>query len=231
MNKGKSVILTISFILAELILYLLIFTVKSLSAHASFSLVALAFFFSLIYLRKNNFVVQIALFFTLISDVFLVLLTPLTHLNQSIAMTTFSVVQIAYAFLILKESKKVQTKINIIVRVVLVAIVEIITILVLKEKLDYLSVISMFYYANLVLNVVFALINYKKFPLLTIGVVLFLLCDTVIGLQFVFNMFGVTNGVFYNIVYAPFNLAWVFYGPSQALLSLSSQKELNKKAS
>ena len=224
LKKSHKIISSIAFIIIEVVLWCLILTIDgNANKYLSFSSVLLAFLFSLpfIGLKKHGYLTQIALLFTVTADVFLVLLDVQ---NKSVAMTSFSVVQIAYFIRICLETKNKKVNlINLIVRVVLSVAIEIITLLVLKENVDYVSLISMFYYVNLILNVVFAFVIIKKVPLLAIGLLCFLLCDTFVGLSMAIGTYISisANTWIYNVVFAPFNFIWFFYVPSQALLALS----------
>ncbi len=237
-RKNKLPILIIFLSLQLVLYYLTLFVGDVIGNTSSFIIVALSFLFSLLFLdfKNSKFVTQIALFFTVIADIFLVLLTPRTELNQSIAMTSFSIVQLAYLLIILSEqtNKKVNV-VNLIIRTSLTILIIIITIIVLKEKINYLAIISMFYYVNLILNVVFSFINVKKSPLLAIGLLAFLLCDTVIGLQVASSSFiTITNEFLLSIINANFNLAWLFYAPSQVILAINAENQpsisLSKKS-
>ena len=57
------------------------------------------------------------------------------------------------------------------------------------------------------------------------ALVLFLLCDTVIGLQVMGGMYlPIDDGsLLSRILYPGFNLAWLFYLPSQVLLALQNK--------
>ena len=62
----------------------------------------------------------------------------------------------------------------------------------------------------------------KLFP---IGLVLFLLCDTIIGLQMATGVYLPISehSVIYKIIFTDFNLAWFFYLPSQVCIALSGK--------
>ena len=59
-----------------------------------------------------------------------------------------------------------------------------------------------------------------------VALVLFLLCDTVIGLQVMGAMYlPIAEGSFLHSLLNPgFDLAWAFYLPSQVLLALQNKK-------
>lgn len=228
MNKKLKLISLSIFIALEICLWILVLaTSGDLNRYLSFSSILLAFIFSLMFLsfKDKTYLTQFALFFTVVADVFLVLINPQ---NQALAMTSFSIVQILYLIRILLETKNKKINlINLIVRVVLICIVEIITIIVVKDKVDYVCLISMFYYTNLILNLIFAFINLKKSPLLAIGLVFFLLCDTFVGLSSAIDVYITVSHTswLYKLVFADFNFIWFFYIPSQTLLALSSAKK------
>jgi hypothetical protein len=58
--------------------------------------------------------------------------------------------------------------------------------------------------------------------MLGIAFTLFLLCDTVIGLQVAAGGYLpiAQDSVLYGLLFSGFNLAWLFYLPSQVLIAL-----------
>ena len=100
---------------------------------------------------------------------------------------------------------------------------------ILKDKFDFLSAISMFYFTNLILNIVLSFFEFKKSPLFAIGLLLFLGCDIFVGLQVANGLYIniPTDSILYNIIFAPFNISWLCYLPSQTLIS-SSVMSINK---
>ena len=225
MNKKLKIISSSVFVFAEICLWVAVLNTSGrVNEYLSFSSVLLAFLFALLFIgfKYKKYLTQFALLFTVVADVFLILIHPI---NQAVAMTAFSAVQILYLLRILFETnnKKINL-INLTIRAVLIVIVEIITIIVVKDNLDYVSIISMFYYVNLILNLVFAFVNFKKSPLLALGLVFFLLCDTFVGLSSAIGVYisVASNTWLYRLVFADFNFIWFFYIPSQTLLSLSA---------
>ena len=163
---------------------------------------------------------QLALIFTLVADYYLVYLQDVQQLP---AMLSFSVVQIAYFLrLYFEDENKTRRKVHLVLRAALSVAAIVVTLAVLGKACDAVAVVSMFYYANLILNAVFACISFSKNPLLAIGLVLFILCDTVIGLSLIDAYLPVAqNSPMYRIISPGFDLAWAFYLPSQALLAVS----------
>ncbi len=169
---------------------------------------------------KSYLFMQIGLACTVFADIFLVVIEPMIQLP---AMIFFSGTQVCYFLRIFFETKSKKEKlIHLIIRASLIVLVQIITIIVLKEKTDALSLVSMFYYTNLILNVIFAFIHFKKSPVLAIGLLLFLLCDTIIGLDIMASSYiSGTALEAVNSFISGANWAWIFYVPSQALIASS----------
>lgn len=230
--KKKDNLLPIFFIIGSILFFLAIAFVKDESCKFVyfFSIVfCLLFVLISVFLKNKNYLFIAAMFFTVLADVFLVLVEPQ---NKSMGMFFFSFVQIFYfVILFLKESKKLKT-VHIITRAVFIVIVQIIAILVLKEKTDFLSLISMFYYTNLILNLIFSFFEIKTNFYLVIGFLLFLCCDTIIGLQVASGAYlAIQESSFiYKIIFTDFNLAWLFYFPSQVFLSLSATNSFGVKS-
>ena len=227
MNKKLKWTLVAVFASIEAIFLPLILTLSGVTVKIlSFCSIVLAFCFSLLFLsfKKKNFFIQIGLFFTVMADIFLVLVEPQL---QALAMSFFSLAQLAYFSKLLYETQSKKLRLaNLISRCLLVVIVQIITILVVGEKTDYLALISMFYYTNLILNIVFAFFNFRQNPYFAVGMVLFALCDTIIGLQVAIGTYIIIpeSSFIYKFVFSSFNWAWLFYLPSQTLISISASK-------
>lgn len=210
---------TTLFIIIQTLLFILTLTSSgTFFIIFAYSSIVLSFLFSLTF--SSNHLIQTGLLFTVIADFFLLILTPR---NQQLAMTSFTITQLFYYTYLLKSTNK--KTVNIITRAVITLTIEIITILILKDKFDYLSAISMFYYTNLVLNTIFAFIKIKTYPLIAFGLLLFLICDTLVGLQEATNVYITlsTSSILYKISHSSFNFVWFFYIPSQTLLSLNKK--------
>lgn len=187
-----------------------------------YTAVVLACLFFVLFAEKSlSFLfTMIALVCTVGADYFLVYSEEMQQLP---AMLFFSVTQIAYFLRLYFEDKsQVRRLVHLICRVVLSIIAVGATFAVLGNGADSVAVVSMFYYANLVLNIIFAFIAFKKSRAFAIGLLLFALCDTVIGLSLINTYLPISEGSFiFKLIYPGFDLAWAFYLPSQALLSIS----------
>ena len=170
---------------------------------------------------------QLALVCTVCADYFLVWTQPMKQLP---AMIFFLCAQTAYAARLYLLAEKTERRVQLISRAALCAVIVVITLAVLEKNADALAIVSMLYYAQLILNVVFAFVKLRSRAILAIGFLLFLLCDTVIGLDLINGYLPIPpDALLYKIIRPGFNLAWVFYLPSQVLLSLSLLSQKFKK--
>lgn len=223
MIKNKRLLLSLSgiFLLVEIILGIIIQTKPSPQNFQYLSIV-LACIFCFVFLEKSKsyLLTQIALLCTVGADYFLICVNPM---NQLCGMIFFSGTQIAYFLRIYFEEKNNKIrKIHLITRVCASIITILATLIVLGKQTDALALISMFYYANLLLNIVFAFINFKSSQILAIGLVCFALCDTFIGFANIGPYMNLSeSSVIYKLLDLNIDLAWLFYVPSQMLLAIS----------
>lgn len=180
------------------------------------------FAYSLINAKYGDRFITLALFFTLIADFFLVICTEQHRLW---GMVFFLGAQTVYA---IRLQRKCPHRGFLICRIALIILAEGITLAVLKDKTDMLAVVSLCYYANLIVSIFEGFGQLTVSKLFPLGMLLFLLCDTVIGLQIATGEYlpVVTDSVLSKILYPGFNLAWLFYLPSQVLLALCTLKKV-----
>lgn len=231
-NKKAIQISSIVFLAIELVLFVLVQTASgTANTVVSFGVVVLSCLFALLMCEKSidYALTQGALVATVMADLFLVVLEPM---NREAGMVFFSIAQICYFVKIyLCQDKKRRTA-HLFVRLGVIIVALVATVLVLGEDTDFLSLISLFYYANLITSVVFALMEKRKMLIFAIGLVLFAMCDAVIGLSTMAELYIPVSegGLLYSIIHPGFNLAWIFYVPSQALISYSlAHKRLTQK--
>ena len=225
MIKSKKMLIICSavFLAVEAVIGVLLQTVQDqISINLRYTAVILACLFCVLFAEKSlSFLfTELALVCTICADFFLVYIEQRQQLP---AMMFFSFTQIAYFLrLYFEDNNKTRKLLHIIIRAAMSIVIILITIAVLGEGSDAVAVVSMFYYANLVLNAIFAFIFIKKNPIFAIGLLLFILCDTVIGLSFINAYLPISkDSIIYKIIYPDFDLAWAFYLPSQALLAIS----------
>ncbi len=218
----------IAFIITQLLLLCLTLFVRKIENIASFSIVILCFIFALIFLKgnKRDYLIVFALFFTVISDLFLVILLPKFKMEEfrSVAMVTFSIAQLSYFAYLLKSSFSAHIYRHLIIRLCVCVVAILLPVIVLGKGVNFLAIISVFYYANLITNCVYALVKFKSNPLFALGLSFFILCDTFVGVQVGHDLnmlnFG-ADTLIYKIFFADFNFIWLFYTISQCLIVLS----------
>ncbi len=228
LNNKKSKYLAI--ILFSFIQLILFFTVQATNGVAntvsSYAVVVLCCIYTLLYAEKSKdyAFTQIALICTVMADLFLVVIHPIKQLP---AMIFFSFTQICYFLrLYFNSNSEKEKRVHLIIRAIASIFALMLTVIILKQKTDAVSLISMFYYVNLIINIVFAFVQYKNSRLLAIGLLLFLCCDTLVGLNALVTQYITSphTQAISNAIFGSLNWAWIFYVPSQTLLALSLTK-------
>lgn len=212
-----------------------------ISVTLKYSIILLCFCYALLNARKSTFyLLQLALFFTAISDLFILVLDYYFS-----GVLTFIVAQEFYCLrLVILQNRAMNTEtpsanrgkpsVAFLKRILLQLTVTLAICLLLGLagiKLEGLLIISSFYFICIIMNVIsaFTLVRHqsgKKGNLIyAFGILLFLLCDVNVGL---FNLSGFLSisGEVYQILYtASTILMWTFYAPSQVLIAISSRYE------
>lgn len=200
------------FLLLQLALYVCILTCGGTALVAtSYAAIVLCGLYALLMGKKEALFLRLGLLLTVGADFCLVVCHPIQRLW---GMVFFLGAQTMYALHLSGRPWRWWLR----GAVSLCALV--VTALVLRENTDALALVSVCYYGNLLLNLVFAFLN--KDRMLGIAFVLFLLCDTVIGLQVAAGGYLpiAQESVLYGLLFSGFNLAWLFYLPSQVLIAL-----------
>ena len=213
------------FLLLELILYILILTTGGeVLRWVSFLSIVLCFLYALIRHSKEARLMIAGLLFTVCADFCLVLCQPI---RQLWGMVFFAFVQVCYCHYLHRNTPN---KPSLVIRFLLSVAAIVVCFVVLGNKTDALAVISVFYYIHLIMNLVDSVLRGKTEPLLPYAFILFLLCDTVIGLQVMNSGYLpiAEDSLIYRILFCNFNLAWLFYLPSQVLIALSAQKHTKR---
>lgn len=188
----------------------------------SYVSVVLAFLF-VIYSFKKDFswlFTACAMVMTLCADIFLVLADPK---EQVLAMVFFNFAQIFYALrLFYSQTTKTSRIVQLVIRLSLCVFSVALTFIVLGDNVNLLSVISIFYYANLLTNLVYAFLTHDY--IFGVGLICFAFCDAFIGLNVLANgIFTIPEGSFlYTLLHLGFDPVWAFYLPSQTLIALST---------
>lgn len=212
------------FVAAESLLYGLVLAGTG-GRKTQYATIALSFLFASLYASRDerSLMTISALACTLLADFFLVLTSPDTY-GKIMAMQAFSFVQLFYfvrVLLDIQSEKKVLF--HLAARALFLVLAEGIALRILRERADHLSLLSVFYYANLVGNLLFSLPRIKKSTLLFFGLFFFLCCDTMVGLgEGIGRYLDLSADSFlYRLASSGFNYVWAFYIPAQALLAMS----------
>ncbi len=220
-NPKKTQVKPLIFLLAEFLLYLVILTSDGeLLRYSSFLSIVFCFLYSVFLQRARDSLITFGLASTVIADFFLVVCSPA---QQLYGMVFFLGTQILYA---VKLHFISMSKFFLFLRIFLILVGEAAAILVLKQNIDLLVIISVAYYSLLIVSILQSFVCLKNNRLFFIGLLLFLLCDTVIGLQVAAGTYLPIGeqSLLYKILFMDFPLAWFFYLPSQVLISLSGKK-------
>ncbi len=195
-------------------------TSGTLNIVISYAAVILACLSNLLFFENKPrfWLMQIALICTVCADWFLLVLGS----GYEIGMCFFNVTQLAYAVRTYLDGTPKVRRVQLFVRLGFWVAAIVAVFAILGDRADVLSLISVFYFVNLALNIVFAFINVKRGILFPLGLVFFILCDIFVGFSNMGGYLEIPVGSFaYWLAYPGFNAAWLFYVPSQALLGTS----------
>jgi hypothetical protein len=231
-TKKTLFLLTVDFLLLEIIFAFLMNNVKgAFSLYSYIYITACAVFCALFMEKSSDYIfTQLGLIGTMGADIFLVLLPAQERLP---GMICFSFVQVFYFLrLYMADTNKTRKTVHLILRISLSVIMVAVTIFVLRYNLDPVAVLSMFYYTNLVLNLVFAFLDFENTGVFALGLLCFIISDTVIGFYNLDDYIGaqpVVEEVMTHIKRSKIDLVYGFYLPSQALIAMSPAYKLFKK--
>lgn len=220
MQAKRRYVFLVAFLLFEVILYGLILTTGGKTLiWSEYISILLCFLFALVCFNKPLLIGGLAL--TVCADFCLVICEPI---QQLWGMVFFLGAQCLYAVLLHRQKLP---RGLLMARIGLSVAAEVVSLVVLGENTDALALISVLYYANLIMNMVCAFVRFRDNRLLAIGFVLFILCDTVIGLQVAAGGYlPIPEGSFvHNLIFSGFHLSWFFYLPSQVLIALTGRKK------
>ena len=137
---------------------------------------------------------QLGLLGTVGADFFLVFLPVQRRVPGLIF---FCMAQAAYFLRIyFEDQNRTRRKIHLAVRGAASVAALIITPVVLGPRLDAVALISVFYYANLICNVIFAFINFRQSGVFALALLAFILSDTLLGFQSLSSYFLIPRGSF-----------------------------------
>lgn len=170
--------------------------------------------------KKGAWVATVMAFLsTLIADWFLVVRQD----HQTLATGVFVFTQMALAFrLFWGVGRPVRNRIIFY----FVPLIVLVTLgwIVLGDGFDLLVGITLLYFSLLLGNVLHSFFRFPRSSgIFSVGLILFALCDIVIGIQNGTGYLSIREGSFLDwIVHPGFPLAWTFYLPAQALIAWSA---------
>jgi len=183
---------------------------------------------------KRNYTTAVALLCTVIADIFLLLLNT----NYPAGLLFFSMAQLLYAERIFRNRRyndelkgngsngdiKNKSTINaLLLQVILrlgTAAAVMITVSVAHGGFDWVLILASFYGVNFLYNLLFALKNSKSDILLTVGLLLFAVCDIMVLTLNLPDYLDVS--INQTLV---FTIMYIFYIPSQLLIGLSTAEK------
>ena len=240
-NAGK---ITILFLAVQAVLYVSFLAADltgssiTLSVSLKFTVIILCFCYVLFYGNSSGksilFCMKTALFFTLVSDLFILVLDEYYY-----GVLTFIFAQQLYGirlsmefYDIEKEQEQRLVRKGFLIRLAVQAALLVVICLILQAAgfvLDELLIAGIFYFISIMTNTLRAIRTAvirkgsRELVLFAAGITLFLLCDINVGL---FNMSSYLPlpGELYAAVYGLSSiLMWAFYAPSQVLIALSTR--------
>ena len=171
---------------------------------------------------KNGNLILIAMIFTLVADYYLVAIPDDMELR---GVTVFLGTQLfIFLHIMARDGDTRWRKRNIVTRIILMAVMLLVGYAILDGNPDLLSSVSMIYYANLLANALFAHRSGRGGVLLTIGLILFALCDVNVGISALDSLYvgGFPEGtLLYEIINSDIEFIWIFYIPSQTLIPMT----------
>ena len=182
--------------------------------------------FTDIFNHRDIFLLQLAMLITVISDFCLVIFD-----FYILGVFLFSLVQITYS---VRFSNKKPKTILIRFSIIFLCIVVLYSVAILFiAGINVLFPISLFYFICLLMSVSSAIVVWKNNSytffskyMIVFGMILFLLCDICVALSNILLLLPFTGYDLEGVQQISSFLIWVFYLPSQLLLSLSGNGKI-----
>lgn len=191
------------FIVVEAIIYVCFIILDLLlsidSTYIKYLGIILCLLFSL---YNKSLKLFIAMFFTMLADLFLLVIND----YYEIGLLFFIITQLTYLIYL--------TKLNNYKKFLLLRLIVFLFGLIILYFVDYinlLNILVILYFSNLLINTLQSFTS--NMNLLKIGLFLFVCCDVCVGLHNILNY-----GLLYDLVTL---FMWIFYLPSQVLISLN----------
>ncbi len=201
-----------AFLITETVLYVLfmamdLFSIGGSTIGLKYAGILLCLLFSILCaIRGGDRIVPFALLFTAVADFFLLVINE----YYLAGVCSFILVQTLYLLRLYRDTKKLWLPARIICAVLAVLV------LMLTGLFSAVNLASVLYYSLLLINLAISwTVPGRKGRTFALGLTLFILCDTCVG---IFNMGSLMPAGLY--AFASIGM-WLFYLPSQVLISLT----------
>lgn len=172
--------------------------------------------------NKDILLLQMGMATTVLADVFLLVLDS----HYELGVILFSIVQIIYT--IRYSSQRKCSSIELYIYTFLILNFLYFIMRIFTDRVEYLIFISLFYGICLIYSVYRGILAYrdKRYPkingiMISLGMVLFLLCDMNVAVYNILGYIRISGGI-WDFLYEISSVSmWLYYLPSQVLLSLS----------
>lgn len=193
-------------------------TGADISIYLKYTSILLCFLYTFFYLGEEEEaedirLVRWILFFTLVSDTFLLLVN-----NYAVGMTTFVVAQLLHWCRLRQKKHKYNQWILLLGLLLLMGLAY------FGVALDFVLVASVLYFLCMVRNAIYGLFQ-RDNVLYTIGLLLFLCCDINVGLFNIASYIAIPESLTFFVNHVVSIAMWLFYLPSQVLITLSVKRE------
>jgi len=209
----------IFFLIAELYLYVMLICFNSLIniKILSFLSILLCFIISLFMhcKTKDYYIMILALFFTLLSDIFFIFFDKLIVFG----LISLNITQILYFLRIYIDSE--YEKKNLINRVIFIPLGLIFCYLLLKERMDISSILWVIFIINLFINILFTIKEIGLNNFFPIGLLLLLMYSVSMMFVSLPNYININVPFIDFLIELPFDIKWAFYLPAVVVLTCS----------
>ncbi len=176
----------------------------------------------ILFSKTEGNLIRIAMLFTLVADYYLV---GMTEPDNFKGVAVFLGTQLFIFLHIFANDQSSKTRlVNVLIRFLLTIVVISVAYLILGDMIDPLAIITLIYFINLCINAIFAHRIGRGGIVLTVGLILFALCDVNVGLAGIEEMYITEiseDSLLYNLIHTDVDLIWLFYIPSQTLIPLT----------
>jgi len=209
----------IFFLIIQLYIYVMLISFNNLinSKILSFLSILLCFIMGLFLFckTKDYYIMILALFFTLIGEAFFIFFDKL----DIIGLVFLNLAQLMYFLRIYIDTK--YRKSNVTSRFIGGIIIIAIGYFLLQERMDTLVILWLMYIVNLFINILFTIKEIGINNFFPIGLLLMFI-SSICAMFIELPNYLISNNNFLDaLIELPFNLKWVFYLPSQAVLTCS----------